>query len=479
MSHDAHHSNGHSSPDPLAALQQAALEADVAAAEEALAADPQGHALSSNVRAAARAAFAASLSDAHTRAPVEAVPAAGTAPQPSLRVLPSSSRATTPVWSRPTPWFRAAAAVLLVGLTSMALWSGGAEPVEAAGVRLASLQRLDEAATVRAFPAVERGRVATVGEVFAPKDDELLALELSGSSWVVLRGGDSVRVSSERCSASDTVCFSSQMRDSVRRVLGKAGTAIASQDAMLRIDQGEVRVGSTGNVVPLWITNRGLLAVTQGAVHVRVQNTDADPVVSLAGASRAVLFPLHRDTPVVLAREGSVVLGSKDVAPAGPAAASLFRELAFFGGLVPRSTRTIDVPARRWKVTSGAARLRAEGLRFDARKTLGVRWRVPAGLEAARTLRLSLRGPAGMTIRVPALDLTHQIEDASSQAEPGVHVVDLALPAGWVTRLQARPLAIEVSSPDAMADTSRVGWFEAATFVVPAEAAPVADGGQP
>ena len=148
----------------------------------------------------------------------------------------------------------------------------------------------------------------------------------------------------------------------------------------------------------------------------------------------------------------------------GPAEESLFRELTFFGGHVPRPTRVVSVPARRWRVDAGRGRLRAQGLRLDLSAPAALSWRPLRGLRAARTLRLALRGPAGLRVRVPLLGQSQRFQAASDGDEPGIHIVAFDLPEDWMQRLDGRALSIELDAAESGA------WFEGADFVVPARA---------
>nr|MDJ0522413.1 hypothetical protein [Planctomycetota bacterium] len=270
-------------------------------------------------------------------------------------------RMRAPFFMRPV----AAAAMLLVALGAGLFLFGQGDDAEA-GLQLRALSRRDLSSNV-GMSQVRPGYFATLGRVFAPREDELLSFGLAHDGLVVVGAGDAVRVTRPTA-----------------RVPGTAPT-------VLRLESGEARLATTRDApVPLEVDGVGLLVLTEGAAHVALHAETADGAPAVALAEHSVArFHRADGTSVPLAGPTRVLLAADGVRSFGTPARSLFRELAFFGGPLPPVTQVRTVSARLFDVREGDVRRGRQDLRLlaaaDGKDTAArLAWRPPLALADAR-----------------------------------------------------------------------------------------------
>lgn len=375
--------------------------------------------------------------------------------------------------SRMRSIFRACAAVLIVGVG--VAWFVRPRAAEAEVVlSLAGVDRYAAAGAGAAQVHVGGRLEARPGVVFAAGKDEMLALRLSDGGRLVLRGGERLEVVAAE---------------------GLAPEHGGEGGALLRLQGGEVLLaceqGSAAEPVALLISvprgqPLGVFVLLRGAAHVaQPPGHETDPAVALSDDAIARFFPFAAGTgpkaaPIELRGPTQVVLSAGGTLVEGEPARALFRDLEVFGG--PRLERRVEpfVSVRVWRVVSGRAERGGEvltlresvtvatGASFVSRDPLMrgvvVAWTPDPSAGRARTLRLLLRGPAGLTASLPDLGSSAVLRATAADVEPGLVTLDLPLPDGWATALPAHgELRLALSWPGPRADVF-VPAAEAARF---------------
>jgi hypothetical protein len=210
----------------------------------------------------------------------------------------------------------------------------------------------------------------------------------------------------------------------------------------------------------------------------------------------------------------------------GEDARSLFEELQFFGGPLPRDLQETPISARTCgvqaaKLVACTVRKGRQDLQVLHSGKVGDReigaeqageivarftWQPKPWLADAHLLRVHLRAPAGTTVGLPmqvnepgagesrqSVSLKSVSPDAGTSelvgkgslaSEPGIAVVELALQPGWYDRLAGGPLVVElrIPAPTGTPDTRAEGdapkssrrpahpkplaWFDGLTLVL-------------
>ncbi len=442
------------------------------------------------------------------------------------------------------PWIRIAALVL-VAVGTAALWVGSTPTKAEAGLSLQRIGRLSHRGAVWSLPSIEPARIAHKGESFTPREDEWVSVGLTHESMVVVGTGDRVRVvPAEEVFASFDV-------DSIEanRHTKALGASIRPGQGMLRLEAGEARIAcKPGEPVVLAIGTAGVLVVDYGAVHVvlesglahpiesgrstaRIASDVSAPLIALAPRSRAEFYPSGRSNTdsstassevsstndatyesFVLCAGARALVGDGFVEPVGAADLSLFRELRFFGGHVPRPLAQPRVHPRRFRVGGVVARTGRHEVSLGYRRSTKrdserkqpethaayyiarLSYRPPPALADAQSIRVELRAPKGAAawllrepialkdLRVlkspPASAVVNDANTASH--EPSTAHFELALPRGWYAALNGRPLEIALWLPVSRAVQNqgsgtpssrpsrfgRLGVFDGVTFVL-------------
>jgi hypothetical protein len=385
---------------------------------------------------------------------------------------------------------RACAAVLIVGVG--VAWF--VQPRVAEAQPMLTLAGVDRYAASVPGPggssthALIGGRLeARPGAAFVAGKDEVLALRLSDGGRLVLRGGERLEVVAAR---------------------GLAPEHEVEGSALLKLEGGEVLLAcddepASGPVALLLSIPRGaplgVLVLHRGSAHVaQPPGHESTPGVALRAGAIARFFPVPpsvpsggkprgtvpgdgangRPTPIDLRGPVQVLLTATGAVVDGEPARALFHDLEVFGG--PRLERPVEpfVSGRVWRVVSGRAERRGDGLTLresvaeamgtfvQERPTRGVvlAWRPDPSASRARTLRLLLRGPAGLTASLPDLGSSATLRAATEASDPGLVTLDLALPDGWAAALPAHgELRLSLSWPGPRADVF-VPAVEAARF---------------
>lgn len=383
------------------------------------------------------------------------------------------------------PWLRralAAAALLVVGVS--VLWPRGGTGRADAGVTPEFVRRLDWASSVRRMPSREQGRFLAVGEGLAAGDHEWLAVGFAGQGLVVVDATSRLEIQALHAVASATehadVGAAASAAAAARgrglhllraRLRAAGRPVVGGLDAALGARAGEVRMATVDRALPLVVGDSGVFVLLEGAAHVvvdcgicagpegvpvRAPGDRATPLIALAPDSRALYLPLAwpQDEPrggpeaaqaaevLELAGGTRTLLRDGVPAPFGEAEASLFRELRFFGGVIPEGPLERRVPARALRRVDGAALPDGPARIVAAGAHVAWRWRVPRALAPADLLRLELHAPAGAILRLPQLDLEARLEPSGD--EPGLASLGTPLPADWFDRLAGRALDLEL-----------------------------------
>jgi len=360
-----------------------------------------------------------------------------------------------------------AAAALLVVVLGAGLWLAGRGHDAEAGLQLRALSRRDLGSLV-GMSQVEPGYFATLGRVFAPGADELLSFGLAYDGVVVVGAGDAIRVARPGMRVPD---------------------ARAPQEAILRLESGEARLATRDAPIPLAVDGVGLLILAEGAAHVALhaESPGGAPAVALMEHSVA-RFHRADGTSVPLVGPTRVLLTADGVKSLGAPARSLFRELAFFGGPLPRATQVRTVSPRLFELRAGTARRGRQEVRLEARDDATpagatLAWRPPPVLADARILRVALRAPAGTTVAVTQVErepLRAEVRHPDGGSEPGVATVEIPLAADWYERLPdgRLELTLVVPAAAAAADEARAtpggsgrskvvrAWFDGVALVL-------------
>jgi len=323
--------------------------------------------------------------------------------------------------------------------------------------------------------------------------------------------------------------------DDVRATVGadvlRDGVALQGVDlqgrAFMRLDSGEVLLVTRSRPVPLLVAGAGLFVLLDGAAHVAVTRphgiAGGEVAVALPRASRA-RFYAHDGSQAELTGPATGLLTAAGAGSFGEEARSLFEELKFFGGPLPRVVREAPISARSCSVRSGEVRRGRQDLqilrpepssagpepRTPAMNSVGtidatLSWRPRPWQAEAHLLRVHLRAPAGTHVSIPSVAAagtasTAEVAGRGNNAgtlasEPGLAVLDLPLAPGWYERLNGGPLLLEVRVSAATNDETRahasetrasgevarrgvVAWFDGLTVVLaspqPDENAPAA-----
>jgi hypothetical protein len=181
-----------------------------------------------------------------------------------------------------------------------------------------------------------------------------------------------------------------------------------------------------------------------------------------------------------------VLLTSDGTASLGTPAERLFRELAFFSGALPAPVTERPTGAHLWRVALGTVRRHQGGMHVWPARTeedegaahlrARLAWVPSSRMRRASALRLALRGPGGLRVRIvggaaisgeaaPGIALP----SATGALEPGLGGMEIPLAAGWYDRLGARELILEFEWPAGSGTTGadargRSLAFEGATF---------------
>lgn len=479
---------GAAAPRPPAPIDAARVAAHFdGAADEALLAS-----------AADDADLAALLADvARARADVAAGTSAGTSagiepvaisPAVAARAI-AAFPAATGERSAPTPagrvvrggwWGRraAVAAAALVVLVPAALWLAtglGSRATGRPSIEVAGVERLHRDGRLEAGGE----RTLRFGSVVAAEAGERVAVALTGGGRVVLGDDDAVEVACDPAAG-----------DGCER----AALALTRGEALVLAGGAEVG----GAVLLLPGTGRaagmGRLEVTAGAVHVAL-GAAAVAEVALRADGR-----VRFTAPGLAAREwsgpGRVALrgGAGDWDADGAAAASLFRDLEFFGGapVAERPDRRVSARAFTVLEADGGARPSdggAPALRFDlgVGRQARLAWTLDAVAADARSVRLLVRvvprfaGPGGAPLPdtpfprvvfdvegVPGATATWEVPQEHSGAPRAARTLVLPWPADAARPRAGDPVVVRVRAERAPV---RV-WFDGAAFsFVPASAA--------
>ena len=436
----------------------AALLLDVQAAEQ----DVAELGLTDGVRTAALAAFARS-----TEAPEASnVLSLDEARERHVRDEPLRARRMQPVLGR-RGW-GAIAAALLVFLTAGLLLRD--DEVAEAGIQLSSLARVDRGGAMR-LSQVQPRYFAEMGRLFTPAEDELLAFGFGPASRLIVGNGDAVRVIDGEDAA-------------------RVHPAAADVSALMKLETGEVLLVTENQPLRLLVDGAGLLVLEDGAAHVAI-DAEGGPAIALPPNGVARFYA--KDGRVVpLAGPAIGLLTEAGPRGFGADARSLFDELKFFGGPLPRDVLETPISARTCGVRAGHVRKGRHDLQILPPKTAGAReavarltWQPRPWLADAHAVRIHVRAPVGATVSLPGLEalpagkreatITAAPAADGARDEPGTALVELALPAGWYPHLAGAPLVIEVRVPVAKNTTTTdrtgasaqpVAWFDGLTLLL-------------
>jgi hypothetical protein len=272
--------------------------------------------------------------------------------------------------------------------------------------------------------------------------------------------------------------------------------------AALALDRGEALVsaavaerGSAAGV-RLLLPGGGVLEVLRGAAHVAV-TPGGETAVALREDGEALFTPARAASAGPAERlvgPASVVVSATGVRTSGRAAATLFRDLEFFGGPLRRGSldRDVSVPLWRIKSSGGGGPRGALARASDAEGLPAVRLDLAPG-ESARLawlpdgaalvadrleVRLEVRsgatgpgrggassaetGPRGrLSVSVPGVPGATASAEAAPASE-GARRLTLPLAAGWASA--GRETEIVFTAADAPVRA----WFTGAVFRAPA-----------
>jgi hypothetical protein len=406
------------------------------------------------------------------------------------REAPLRARRPQPLLGRRS-WVTAAA-IALVFLGAGILFSRGGAEAEA-GLHLTSLARVDRAGAMR-MSQVQPRYFAELGRVFTPAEDELLAFGFGPASRLIAGSGDALRVA---------------RADEARRACPTSfpGTASIQGSVLMRLESGEVLLVTEDQPLCLMVEEAGVLVLLEGAAHVAV-DAQGGPAVALPPGSEARFYPraggeLHLSGPA------TGLLSAAGPQRFGEEARSLFDELKFFGGPLPRDVQETPISARTCGVRAGLVRKGRHDLQILAPVTdepqdvhARLTWSPRPWLSDAHLVRVHLRAPAGTRVGLVWPDAATKAGEAQTEdertslrrtsltVEPGIAVIELPLPAGWYERLDGRPLVFDFQvpagrSPDGIAAGAApegrkpgraepVAWFDGLTLVLGASAPPSA-----
>ncbi|MFO0934589.1 MAG: hypothetical protein U1E39_18030 [Planctomycetota bacterium] len=374
-------------------------------------------------------------------------------------------------------WRAALAAAGVVVAGAAALWFAAGLASRDAGrpsITVAGVERLHRDGRLEAGGEQRLG----FGAVVAPDAGERVAVALPGGGRVVLGDDDVVEVACDP--AGGDGCERAALALTRGEALVAAGGATTGGAVLL--------LPGTGRAAGM-----GRLEVTAGAVHVALgAATVAEVALRADGRVRFTapgLEPREWSGPGRLALRG----GAGDWDAAGAAAASLFRDLEFFGGAPVSARPDRRVSARSFTVleADGGARPSdggAPALRFDlgVDRQARLAWTLDEVAADARSVRLLVRvqprfaGPGGAPLPdtpfprvvfevegVPGATATWEVPQVHSGPPRAARTLVLPWPAEAVRPRAGQPVVVRVRAERAPV---RV-WFDGAAFsFVPASA---------
>jgi hypothetical protein len=466
------------------------VEAGPFGAERAISGDVLGRAIAvfdSDVRAADRAVPVRGAA-ARVRALVDDV-----RPPDGIGMVDRAGRRS--FWT--SAWTKAAAAVLLVATSIGVLSPLGGRTVEAGP--LLAVEGIERLARDGALSA-EGPQTLHVGDRVTVVDGERWSVRLTGGARVIVGARDLLRVTCDRDGTHEC---------------GRAVLELDAGEAL--IDAGLFGSGGTGadsrdsSAPVLLLPDGGRLQIVAGAVHVALTGPiSASPsaAVALRADARVRWTPRGATDarefvgPSLRLLRGTDATGSADsadpsVSDRSKDAASLFRDLDFFGGARASDRPDRRVPALAWRVLdtigAGDASARpsddggAPARRFDLAAGQAVRlaWDADAAVVEARSLRVLLRvrpasadssgaapldtAPAAIRVALMTTAQAEGVADAVGVLEPltsserpldGSRTLVLSLPASFAATRVGVPITLVLRAERAAA----VVWFEGAAF---------------